>query len=160
MTLPVGLLLDQPLELVGSDGSYILRAATAGWPIWAPRPCRPGALTCLPCDWMKRRRRCSCWPTAMGTALSIRASGATGTDPSATATSHSGLCDPVAGPAPAEPSSTIRTAGRCCWPCVPIRGTQLVSAQQQRPHRGGKAAVLSRPTPPARRAGDGRPAAP
>ncbi|MGL6563795.1 hypothetical protein [Aeromonas hydrophila] len=29
MTLPAGLLLDQPLELVGSDGSYILRAATA-----------------------------------------------------------------------------------------------------------------------------------
>ncbi len=29
MTLPAGLLLDQPLELVGSEGSYILRAATA-----------------------------------------------------------------------------------------------------------------------------------
>lgn len=29
MTLPAGLLLDQPLELVGRDGSYILRAATA-----------------------------------------------------------------------------------------------------------------------------------
>ncbi|WP_447826519.1 cytochrome c peroxidase [Aeromonas hydrophila] len=29
ITLPAGLLLDQPLELVGSDDSYILRAATA-----------------------------------------------------------------------------------------------------------------------------------
>ena len=160
MTLPTGLLLDQPLELVGSDGSYILRAATARWPIWAPRPCRPGALTCLPCDWMKRRRRCSCWPTAMGTAL----------DQGEWGNWHRSVCNsnlsfrtmrPCCWPsASREPSSTIRTAGRCCWPCVPIRGTQLVSAQQQRPHRGGKAAVLSRPTPPARRAGDGRPAAP